>query len=375
MFQYPAGCGRLGQQPVISSVTYLPTKHRVQRGGLVATVLAGAWRSVPSRPEIAVEDLAVITPLLLQSGGAPLGWRKISKYNLHNSQAASHLQEAYRHHTLRAALHERGIKQVVTLLRSKGLEPLLGKGWAIARLYPHHGLRPYGDIDLYVRPEHYSGALAALGNLDSPTCPVDLHRGPNELDDRRFDDLYTHSQIVNLGDAEVRVFGPEDNLRLLCLHTLRHGAWRPLWLCDIAVALESRPADFNWTYFLSGNKQRSDWVACAIGLAHQLLGARVEGTPVASRAGELPRWLVPSVLRQWGTLQVPHGCRTRMGAYLRNPAGVLEALRLRWPNPIEATIGLRGPFNELPRLPFQIGDALLRTAKFLTQVPRSLMQQ
>jgi len=30
----------------------------------------------------------------------------------------------------------------------RGVEPILGKGWAIARLYPERGMRPYGDIDL-----------------------------------------------------------------------------------------------------------------------------------------------------------------------------------------------------------------------------------
>jgi hypothetical protein len=44
-----------------------------------------------------------------------------------------------------------------------------------------------------------------------------------------------------------------------------------------------------------------------------------------------------------------------MATYLRNPAGLLKALRTRWPDPIEATIRLKGPFNEVPRLPFQIG--------------------
>jgi hypothetical protein len=56
-----------------------------------------------------------------------------------------------------------------------------------------------------------------------------------------------------------------------------------------------------------------------------------------------------------------------IAAYLRRPAGVLKALRKRWPDPIEATIRLRGPFNEMPRLPFQIGNVLLRVVRFLTK--------
>jgi hypothetical protein len=281
-------------------------------------------------------------------------------------------QQAYRLHTLQAALHEREIQQVFTRLRSIGAEALLGKGWAVARLYLEPGLRPYGDIDLYVRPEQYAATAAALRSPGAPACPGDLHRGAAELDDRSFDELRNRSQLIRLGEVEVRVFGAEDHLRLLCLHMLREGALRPLWLCDIAVALEARPADFDWDYFLSGNERRSDWAACAIGLAHQILGVNVDDTPIARRAKHPPSWLVPTVLREWGEGTPPHGRRLPMAAYLRRPSGWLQALRLRWPNPIEATIGVKGPFNNWPRLPFQLGDCLVRTARFARQLPRLL---
>jgi hypothetical protein len=86
----------------------------------------------------------------------------------------------------------------------------------------------------------------------------------------------------------------------------------------------------------------------------------------------LPAKLCDQALRQWSAGQTPHGNRTPMSAYLRDRAGLLKALRLRWPNPIEATVGVKGPFNEAPRLPFQIGDALRRTAGFLINAPRLL---
>lgn len=348
---------------------------RIQRGSLVAAALAGAWRRITPDLKISADDLAKITPLLLMSGGAALVWRRVSTHGLGTSPAALQLRQAYRLHAIRAAVHEPEIALIITTLRSADLETLVGKGWAIARLYPKTGLRPYGDVDLYIRPEQYAAAAAALWRPDAPACPVDLHRGSAELDDRSFDDLYDRSQLVRLGEVDVRILGPEDHLRLLCLHALRHGAWRPLWLCDIGAALESRPSDFDWNYFLSGNQRRSDWVACTLGLAHQILGAELENTPIARRAKNLPRWLVRTVLRQWGGSYTPQGCRPGMANYVRNPSGVLEALRIRWPNAIEATVGVRGPFNELPRLPFQIGDAVRRTAGFLAQAPRLLRQQ
>ena len=138
--------------------------------------------------------------------------------------------------------------------------------------------------------------------------------------------------------------------------------------------LESLPEDFDWDYLLGGDRRRGDWVVCAIGLAHRLLGARVDGLPVAQRARQLPRWLVPSVLRQWSLHT--HYMNTPSLAYcMRHPTQIPRALRLRWPNPIQATVGVGGAFNDLPRLPFQLGECFMRAAHFTTQVPRLIRQR
>jgi hypothetical protein len=246
------------------------------------------------------------------------------------------------------------------MLRNAGAEPLLAKGWAVARLYPEPGLRPPGDIDLCVRPEQYATAEAAIRKAGPDVIGVDLHDGFAShntafalMDDRPLEALYERSQLVPLGDVPVRILGPEDHLRLLCLHMLGHGAWRPLWLCDVAVALESRPPDFDWSVCLSGDARRTDWVACALGLAHQLLGAEIAGTPVEERAHRLPRWLVPTVLRQWevgSNLTQRHS----LGFTLRHPSRLLAEAGHHWRSPIEATVELHAPFNELPRLPIQL---------------------
>ncbi len=340
-----------------------------QRGVWVAEALAGAWRPSPPPLHLSRVALADVVPLLLGSGGGALGWWRVRSSDLRTCPPAFQLQQAYRLHTLQAALHEREIIQTIGLLRSSGLEPLLAKGWAVTRLYPEPGLRPYGDIDLCVRPEQYLAAVAALRSPAASGCPVDLHQRFFRLKDLTFDDLCARSEPVRIGEVEVRVLGPEDHLRFLCAHMLSHGAWRPLWLCDIGAALESRPRDFDWERCLGENRRRADWVACAIGLAHQLLAARVEDTPAAWRAKRLPSWLVPTVLRQWGS---GNGQREPIVSYLRHPAGVLKALRLCWPNPILATAELGGPFNELPRLPFQLGQCLSRTAQIAAQLAGSL---
>jgi hypothetical protein len=356
-------------------------KAAVSKGDLVAKTLSGAWRLTPpsltdpvstTGRQFSDRELAKVAPLLLKSGGAALGWWRIRNSGLQATQTGGELHQAYRLHSLHAALKMQEVCQVFSYLRSKGLEPLLGKGWAIARHYPELGLRPYGDIDLYVSQEQYGTFNTLLKEMESRGWQVDLHRGAAELDDRSYETLYARSQLSRLGEVEVRTFGPEDHLRLLCLHFLREGALRPLWLCDIAVALETLPPGFDWEYFLCGNERRTEWAASAIGLAHQLLGAEMDGLLIAGRVERMPRWLVPSVLKQWGAGKIIKGSRAPMSGHLRSPKGMLNSLRQRWPNPIEATVGVKGPFNNWPRLPFQLGECALRTVKFALQIPKLL---
>jgi Uncharacterised nucleotidyltransferase len=330
-------------------------------GGLLATFLRGVWRRCLPTLAISAEELAQLTPLLLQSGAGALGWHRIRQEESHTFPIARQLRQAYRLHTIRSILHERALQQVFAALRSAGVEPIAIKGWAVARWYPEPGLRPYGDLDIVVPPGQHAVAASVLADIDLTECSVDLHRGLPLMADHGLDTLYARSETLPLGDTAIRTLGSEDHLVLLARHFLRHNAWRPLWLCDIAAALESRPPDFDWDRCLSGHRYLADWVACTIGLAHQLLGARVEDTPVAHRATHLPRWLVPAVLRQWDRCRTPGftGTVVRYAAsHWRAPVQIVKEARLRWDMPIAATVALGGPFNEFPRLPFQLGLAL-----------------
>jgi len=256
---------------------------------------------------------------------------------------------------------------VVPLLREAGVEPLLVKGWAAALLYPEPGLRPYGDIDLLVRPEQHTVAREAL--VAGARAPVDLHRGLADLDDHELEDVFARSRHVPLGKVEIRIPSAEDHLRLLCLHAFRHGLSRAVWLCDIAAALESRATDFDWGRLLTGDRRRSEAVVAALGLARAMLAAELGPTPLAARAERLPRWLVPATLRQWGK---GSGLREPMGSFLRRPRGALAELRKHWPNPIEGTMGVGAPWNAWPRLPFQLAHVLVRGVRFARGLPAFL---
>jgi hypothetical protein len=65
---------------------------------------------------------------------------------------AADLLEHYRDQNIKAALLEQGAERVFKALRGAGIEPVLVKGWAVARLYPEVGLRPYSDVDICVPP-------------------------------------------------------------------------------------------------------------------------------------------------------------------------------------------------------------------------------
>ena len=346
------------------------------RATLIASVLSGVWRREVMTSEISEEELVQAAPLLLGSGAGALGWHRVENSKLRLSPAAIELHQAYRHHTLEAARHERDILTVFNLLRSRSIEPMLIKGWSIARVYPGKGMRPYDDTDLMVRSDQYYLAKVMVDEQKSTEFGVDLHLAPEEFGYGTEDELFARSELVKLGDVAIRVPSPEDSLRIVCIHFLRHGAFRPLWLCDVAVLVESRSADFDWERCLGSNKRAADWVACAIGLAHRLLGARIDDTPVKWRAENLPRWLVPAVLKQWERpFARDHGVgrhRAPMANYLRQPSGLFEDIGRRWPNPIEATVYMRGPFNELPRLPFQIGECVTRADRFIARLPKAV---
>jgi hypothetical protein len=341
----------------------------LSQGQLLAATLEGSWRASPTPAQISADELSSVVPLLKGSGAAPLAWWKIRATALAAAPAAQELRQAYRYQTLRAAIQEREIETVFALLESARIEAVLVKGFASSRAYAEQGLRPFGDVDVCVRASRLDEARRALEATEAERVQVDLHAGFDEADERSFDALYERGESVMLGATRVRLLSPEDHLRLVCVHLLRHGAWRPLWLCDVAAAIETRAAGFDWSRIREGDRRRAHWVECAVGLASELLGARVSDTPFADASAKLPRWILPEVLKQWETpypaAQAPMRYRAPMSKYVRRPRGLWSDLLRRWPNPIEATVRVGGPLNEWPRWPFQIANCLSRAGRFL----------
>jgi hypothetical protein len=341
-----------------------------ETGRLVADALRGAWRMDAAPLDLSEAELKRLAPPLQSSGAGALVWWRLKSSSLAGTETAEGFRQSYLHQTLRAAVAEESVGRAFRALRRAGVDAMLVKGLVAARAYPEAGLRPFGDIDLCVRHGERERARRALASAEGAPLWVDLHEGWEEVDEGDFEELFERGETLRIAGEQVHIPAWDDHLRLLCLHFLRHGAWRPLWLCDIAASLEARTREsFDWTRVVGKDEKRARWVECAVGLSARLLGARVEETPFERAAERLPRWLAPEVLKQWATpfafMQAPMRYRAPMRKYLKRPRGVFQDLLRRWPNPIEATVHTGGPFNELPRWPFQLANCLTRTTRFL----------
>src|SRR5262249_14363779 len=152
-----------------------------------------------------------------------------------------------RYQILEQALRERRLAGLLAALEAHRIRAATFKGWALSRLYPV-GLRPVGDVDLAVHPDDEGHARAVLAALPAAErLEVDLQANLiRYLPDRSLDELLDRRVVHPSASGPISVLGAEDHLRLVCLHQLHHGAWRPLWLCDVAGLLRALPPGLSW---------------------------------------------------------------------------------------------------------------------------------
>lgn len=343
----------------------LSRQTKEECGALLAKILAGTWRGYTPPVNFSESELARAIPSLLKTGAGALAWRRIEASPLRDSPIAAELLETYRLYILHAALNTERIENVFTHFNSHGIQALLFKGHVNAVCYSEPDLRPYGDIDLLVGRARYDDARAMLDEISKGQgSTVDLHEDDGRHDGRDFATIYARRREITVGGAKASLMGAEDHLRLLCFHFLKHGAWRPLWLCDIAAALETRPPNFDWSLCIGKHPTRAEYVRQVISLAHELLGARIDDTP--ARDTTIPRWLGREVCAAWAR-QVsdnpfpPPPLRFDW----RNPANILRAVQNRFPGSIEATYSTGMKFAGLPRFPLRCAGFLQLIGDYL----------
>lgn len=338
------------------------------RGELVSRALTHSWRpQVPETSSLSPDELKAVTPLLYESGAAGLGWWRIRNTALRKTAEGELLHQAFRLLVLRAKAHETQIEKLFRLFREREVEALLVKGWAVARYYPEPALRPYGDIDLLIHPSDFDRAARVLQSDEARDCQTDAHVWMFELADRPIEDVFARSRLVHCAGEQVRVLSDEDHFALLSIHLLKHAAWRPLWLCDIAMLLETMAEGFDWEICFGRDKRRLNWILAVVGLAQKLLGAEIPHAGIAELAKQPPDWLSTQVLRNWeipfAHLHAPLTHNAPIRSYLRRPRGLLKDLARRWPDPILATVTANGTFGKRPRIRYQFGNWVIRAAR------------
>lgn len=268
------------------------------------------------------------------------------------------MNDDIRWHLLIRKKFEAEIVSAFRYLRQNGVEPILIKGWAAARLYPSDVPRSFDDIDLAVSSADYETAKRLLQTGDGMRLGIDLHRELRHLDTRAWQEIYQDSQLILLDGVEIRIPSPEDHFRILCVHWLNDGGENKDRLRDVYYAVQNRPEEFNWEQCLeSVGETRRRWIIAAVGLAHRYLNLNIDDLPFAEEAKGLPSWLTSTVEKEWRNnvrLRSLHTCLHDWKAF---SAQIRKRLP---PNPVTATIEMEGAFDEKSRLYYQLGSMYKR---------------
>ncbi|MDQ4121824.1 MAG: nucleotidyltransferase family protein [Acidobacteriota bacterium] len=253
------------------------------------------------------------------------------------------------------------IRRAFVFFRQNEIEPILIKGWAIARFYPNPTERFSADVDLAVNPDVYPKALELTDRYLRGKLTVDLHCGLGQFDQIPFEDLFENSQFIEINDIKARVLRHEDHLRLLAVHWLRDGGIFKQRLWDLHYGVKNRPTDFDWNRFLGvADEKRRKWIIAAIALAHRHTNLNVEDTPIAEEIKNpslIPKWMSKTLEKEWNdpVQFIP------LDAVMHDRKEFWRQLKKRFPpNPLVASFYTNAPLNDFPRLPYQIINMLQR---------------
>lgn len=138
-------------------------------------------------------------------------------------------------------------------------------------------------------------------------------------------------------------------MRLLVLHMLGHGAWRPVWLVDIAAMLETLPPGFNWELCSGSDPVLRNWLGLCAGLARDLLGCDLSGSPQWIQEHSVPGWVSAFVLKAWSHPFDTYHTRPSLRYVARHhPWRIPGEVMARWPNPLRAHAAMGASFTLRP---------------------------
>lgn len=328
---------------------------------------------------------------------APLLYAALQRQTWAPVDVMQRLRAAYMRNASRNALLLAELEQALARLAAAGIPALALKGAALtARLYGNIGLRPMVDLDLLVRREDMTMALATLEAAGyrrphaEPSTGVTL-AFENEIVLRRadrievalelhwslFDSPYYQKQLptlwfwqtaelAHLGDTPVHVLGAEGELLHLCGHlALHHHGQGLLWEHDIAAVMAQGQQTLDWEELLARAKAfdlvlplqtllprlAADWgvpvpagiLAHLETLAASSAEARVYAQLTATRRPVLQRFLADlASMPSWGDrLRYAWAHAFPAPAYMRERYGVTGAALLVASYPYRWFTGVR----------------------------------
>ena len=360
--------------PVVGGSHDDGTVTPLERGVRLAALLCGAWAAEP--PPLTTSDIEHLPRLVSLSyhhGVAPLLWRRIRATSLAATSAGEDLQAAATSSLIAVLMQQDALARTVSLLRAEGIEPILLKGLAVARLYPAPSLRPGGDLDFWIRPRDIERARAVL---IAAGCEPGYDHGipftnPNNFEtsdgvqidiktDFGYDVIspslhrrwWERATWETIAETSVRVLAPPDELIYLSIHAAKHTFGSAKWLVDIAAALAAWQTDRWGPPEVPAEQPARSWTLTALGLALDLLRPDDPALPPRQRGAarrEAAPWRT-AVLSQLGRGETSGAGMTlyQMLTHLRDqpsPAGAWRLLRMLWPDAIESAVYLKLPLR------------------------------
>lgn len=286
--------------------------------------------------------------------------------------AAPRLTNQTRWYLLRRKEQELRIRRAFEFFREHGIEPILIKGWAAARLYPPDRHRNFSDIDLSVSVSDFDKAHELVSTEEGRRLDIDLHREFRQLERSRWTDIFSRSELIDLDGTDIRVPSPEDHLRILSAHWLTDGGANKEKLWDVYYAVENRQPGFDWSVCLdAAGPVRRNWTLTTIGVAHTVLDLNIDDLPFA-REVTVPEWMMKRLedeRKSGEPLQPLHTC-------LRDRRLLFKQIRKRLPpNPIQATVDMEGIFDDGNRVYYQTASIFVRLGPSLKRFSRILFSR
>ncbi|MEW6670477.1 MAG: nucleotidyltransferase family protein [Thermodesulfobacteriota bacterium] len=205
-----------------------------------------------------VPDMDAFIALATQEGLAGLLYKNLLKSGLLETLGSAQKQKLVSHYhlTLRLNLiriHD--LKEVLNQLASTDIRVVLLKGIALLHeLYIDVGLRPMGDIDLWVVPEHFNeltGILTRCNFEQDPFYPTTFRKGITTLDlkthllgadriksrtlllQKGQEHIFRNARTLSVDGNKVLCLDPYDQVLYLGLHAFKHNMDKLIWLVDI----------------------------------------------------------------------------------------------------------------------------------------------